>query len=487
MYTGYANEISEEDLLYQPAERPSDIQLPPVISSLLLAIWIMICLIGFAVMFLGKNIMAGALIIAVPTFLGMVIKPTFALCVLMLVLPTGAGVGIEGVFSLNRGVGIAVAISFALNLLISRPTLRIRNKALWVMVLFTLWIFFASLASPYPKLEVRRFFSYFQLLALAFIVYWILETNSEKTLIWMLRSYVVGSLGTITITFITGAAVRSMMEVSEEERYGATLGRTVDQNMLAALIAMAFLAAIYLLIRDKNIFWRVIYLIAIGFLPVMMLRIGSRGALIALTFTLMSPLLFIRQIWRKPALAVSLAVVVVLASVSLAFLVRRQGLRPGVYQHLTDPEGARIAINYRMSLNKEAIRVSLKKPTGTGELAWFEEARVRHHPHNDFFRALGFYGIPAAALFALFVIMMMLTVKRIPLGVEKLYARAVLTFLLVMGLGLGQLTYKYFWAFLALIMAIERISWLNRGVTEYAGGQTDEATSDINYQPGISV
>jgi len=472
MYTTYANEISEEDLLYLEPERTSDIQLPPVMNTLLLAIWIAISLFGFGVIFLGKMPILGTAIIGVPTFLGMVIRPTFALCILMLVLPTGAGIGIEGFFSLNRGIGIAVAISFALNLLISRPRLRIRNKALWVMALFTFWTFFTPLVSPYPELELRRSFSYFQLLALAFIVYWIVETNGEKTLIWMLRSYVVGSLGTIMITFITGAAMRSMTEIREQERYGATLGRVINQNMLAALVAMAFLAAIYLLIRDKNIFWRVIYLIAIGFLPMMMLRIGSRGALIALTFTMISPLLFIAQIWRRPTLAVLLAVVIVLASVSMALLVRKQGLRPGVYQHLTEPEEARTAINYRMMLNKAAIHVALRKPMGSGELAWFEEARVRHYPHNDFLRTLGFYGMPGAILFVALMVTMIFTVKRMPLGVEKLYARAVLTFLLVMGLGTGQLTYKYFWLFLAVIMAIGRISWLYSGTSTYI---TEEA------------
>jgi hypothetical protein len=52
-----------------------------------------------------------------------------------------------------------------------------------------------------------------------------------------------------------------------------------------------------------------------------------------------------------------------------------------------------------------------------------------------------------------------LTVKRIPLGLEKLYARAILTYLLVMGMNVGQLYQKHYWVFLAFVMASERMAW----------------------------
>ena len=77
MYSEYEDEIYEDEMLYEQTERTSDIQLPPVINVLLFAMWIVICSIGFAVIFLAKSAVAGAVIIAVPTFIGMVIKPTF--------------------------------------------------------------------------------------------------------------------------------------------------------------------------------------------------------------------------------------------------------------------------------------------------------------------------------------------------------------------------------------------------------------------------
>jgi hypothetical protein len=458
MYTEYEDEIDGEEFSCEPSERTSDIQLPPVMNYLLLAIWLVICLIGFAVMFLAENPVAGAVIIGIPTFIGMVLRPSFGLCILMLVLPTGAGVGFKQIFSLDRGVGIALAVAFALNLIITRPRLRISHKALWVMAIYTLWVCLASLAGPYLRYELVRAFTQVQLLALILIVYWILQTNGEKSFRWASRAYLIGTVGTIALTFITGSAMRAI-EDTPEQRYSATLGEATDANMLASLTAIAFLAAIYLFARDRNLLWRLLYLAAILFLPIMMLKIGSRGALIALIFTMLCPLLFVRQVVRRPALAALLLGVVLLASVSAGLIVRNSGLEAGVAARLTDPYQAREALSYRMMPIKKAVECAVTRPLGTSYYGWFEQSGLKILPHSDFFLALGVYGIPAAVLFALFVILIMLTVKRTPLGLEKLYARAILTYLLIMGLNVGQLYQKHYWVFLAFIIASERMAW----------------------------
>jgi len=459
MYAEYADQMNQADLLYEPAERTSDIQLPPAMNILLLALWAVICLIGFAVIFLAENAVAGILIIGVPTVVGMIIKPTFALCIMMLVLPTGAGIGVQQDFSLDRGVGIALAIAFALNLLITRPGLRVGNKGLWVLIMYTLWVLLTLVAAPYFAQELIRAFTQVQLLALVFIVYWILQTNQAKSFQWALRSYVVGTLGTITLAFMSGAAIQ-VLEDTAEGRYAATLGSAIDANMLAGLTAMAFLAAMYLFARDKSLPWRVVYLAAMVVLPIMLLRIGSRGALIALVFTLLSPFLFVRQVLRRPALALLLLAVVLVASVSAGLMVRERGLEASVAKRLTDIGLAEQAVSYRMMPIRQAVKAVTVKPTGTSYYGWFEQSGLRILPHSDFFLALGVYGIPGGALFALFVVLMMFTVKRTPLGLEKLYGRAVLTFLLVMGLSIGQLYQKHFWVFLVFVMAGERIGRL---------------------------
>ncbi|UCG57497.1 MAG: O-antigen ligase family protein [Phycisphaerales bacterium] len=461
MYTDYATdiELGREYLYEEPHERTSDIELQPGINALFLAVWAVISLVGFAVMFLVEQPVAGAIIIAVPTFIGMIIKPTFALCIMMLALPTGAGIGYREVFSLDRGIGIALAVSFLLNILITRPRLRIGNKALWAVAAYTIWVCLASLAGPYLGLELRRAFTQVQLLGLSLIIYWILETNSPATLIWALRAYVVGTLGTIALAYMTGAAITATQETTEG-RYAATLGQAINANMLAALTGMAFLAAIYLFARDRNIFARLLYLCGILFLPVMLIRIGSRGNMVALAVTLLSPLLFVREVSRRPTLVLLLVVVIVLASVFAGLTVKSAGLEAGVAERLTSISYAKESIGYRVSLLKQAVGSIARRPLGTGYYSWFERTGLVNFPHSDFFLILGVYGIPGAILFVVFVIMMVRTIRRMPTGLEKLYARAVLTYLLVVGMNNANVFAKFYWVFLVMAMVSERISHL---------------------------
>ncbi len=474
MYTTYASQ-DEYILLDEPPERTSDIPLAPAMGYLLLVAWLLLCAVGLGVVILAKSPLAGAMVVAAPTFVGMVIKPTFALCILMLVLPTGAGVGWQESFSLDRAVGLAVAASFFLNALLTRPGLKVRHKALWVAAGLSLWIGVTSLVQPHLAEEVKRAFTQFQLVLLILIVYWILETNYQDTFRWALRCYVVGMLGSVAVAIRSGQAIRAVQE-TRDVRYSATLGHAIDANMLSALIAVAFLSAIYLFARDRSLFWRVIYFVALLFLPVMMLRTGSRGGLVALAFTLLSPLLFVRQVLRRPALAALLLAVIVLASVSAGLLVKEQALASSVAERLTNVGRAKEALAFRAEAIQRALHAALAWPMGTGYISWFERTGSPIWPHSDLFFSLGVYGIPGAALFAVFVILLMLTVKRTPLTVEKLYARAVLTFLLVMGLNIKQVSAKYYWIFLAFVLAAERLGWGHvEPQEEWTGGEDEEA------------
>ncbi len=474
MYATTIHDLNDGGLLLESEERTSDIQLPPAMNTLLLALWLALCAVGFGVVFLAKNPIAGAAIIAVPTLCGMLIKPTFALCMLMLVLPTGAGVGFHQAISLDRAVGLALAVTFLLNAILTRPGLHIRHRALWAAAGLSGWIWIASLPQPYLKMEVMRAFTQFQLLLLILIVYWVIETNDDRTFLWALRCYVIGMVGTTVLAFKTGAAMRAMHE-TRDARYAATLGNAIDANMLAALTALAFLSAVYLFARDRRLLWRCIYLGAILFLPVMLLKIGSRGALVALAFTLLSPLLFVRQVLRRPTMAILLLAVIFVASVSAGLLIKQRGLDRTVATRLTDVGQAKQAIDVRMDPIRKAIKVVAERPIGAGYYSWFERTGSQIWPHNDLFFALGVYGIPGAVAFTLLVVFLVLTVRRMPLTLEKLYARAVLTFLLVMGLNIKQLSAKYYWVFLAFVLAAERLSW-------WQGEADDDTTAESDDQ-----
>ena len=161
MYSTTIDAITDEGLLYEEPPRSSDIQFPPAMNALLLAVWLICCAVGFGIVTFAKNPVVGAAVIVLPTFLGMLIRPTFALCILMLVLPTGAGVGWGTSFSLERAAGLVVAVSFILNVMLTRPGLRIRHRSLWIAGGLSLWIFLASLPQPYLAMEIGRAFTQF--------------------------------------------------------------------------------------------------------------------------------------------------------------------------------------------------------------------------------------------------------------------------------------------------------------------------------------
>jgi len=460
----YDGETGYEDLTYDNAGRSSDIPLPPVLNAILFVIWLVLVAAGFGVMFLANSPVAGVIIMGVPTFIGMVMKPSFALCLMMLVLPTGAGIGYHQEFSLDRGIGLALAVSFLFNLVLMRPRLP-HGRPLWILLLYTLWLGIALVGAPYVNLEAVRVFTSVQLLALVLIVLWILESNGQKALKWALRAYVLGTLGTIAIASLTGAAIRTMSDTGDE-RYAATVGEAIDANWLASLIALALLTAIFLFVKDRSRIWRTVYVVGMIVMPLMILKTGSRGGVIALAFTVMSPLLFVRQVLRRPILAALLLAAILTASIGAGMIVKSGRLGENVTSRFTDVSRAKEAVSYRMEPIRAAVKSAMQSPIGTSYYGWFGKTGLRHIPHNDFFLALGMYGIPAATLFAVFIILIMLTVHRIPLGPEKIYTRAVLTYLLIMGLNVPQIFTKHYWTFLTIIIAIERLGRVSSPAAE---------------------
>lgn len=464
--SSYTDVMPELTPSYEEQAHASDIPLPPGMATVLLGVWIIICLAGFFVMFVMKERFIGTLIIGVPTFFAMVIRPTFGLCLFMLVLPTGTGVAVEGVFTLSKGVGLAYAASFLLNLLISQAKLKISSKALWLATAYFCWTICSLSVNSDASYLLKLILSKFQYLGFLLVIYLTLTSNGDKTLVWCLRSYVVGTLGTIVLAIVTGAAIRSV-EQESEGRYTATLGNVINANHLAALVALAFLAAIYLIIRDKKIFWRLIYLGGILFLPVMLLKIGSRGTIVALVATCISPLLFVKQAWQKPSLTIFLIFLVAIVALSAGYYLKSGRLDVKVEERLTDINYARQSLADRMAFNRAAIRIATRRFTGTGHFKWFERASASHYPHNDFFFVLGIYGWPAALLWFMMIISTMLSIKRAPLSLEKIYTRSILFFLLIIGLKGMYVGMKFYWLFLAIIWAIEEYGLMTPDQSEY--------------------
>jgi len=444
----------EESGYHSSGEATTNIALPLAIDFLLAAGWLVFCLIGFVVMFVANQKIVGAAIIAVPTFIGMILKPSFALSIFMLVLPSGTAIAVEGRFTLNKGIGIAMALSFLLNIMLTRPKLKMNKTVLWLVLAYYIWTIFAVIVNSGPFM-LSQLFTKVQYIAFFLIVYWILETNKEKNFLWILRSFIAGTCGTVILAFVTGAAIRAVEESADSSRFTATAGGAINANALAAMLALAMLSAVYLLIKDRKIVLRIIYAFSIFFLGIMLFKTGSRGTLVAIivTFVVIS---FGRQLIRNPVPVLGILFVLGIFLATGYFLLKTGKIQEDVVKRLTDVYMAKQSIADRMIYNKAALNVAMERLTGGGYGTWFTYTDVDLYPHNDLMYSIGVYGFPAGFLFLSFIIGMMLAVKRIPFGFEKMYAKAILVFLLLIGLKGMYVDEKFYWVFWVIALACEK-------------------------------
>jgi len=460
--------------------RTCDLDLGPGMNGLLLAGWLVICFIGFAVMFVADKKFIGAGIIALPTFIGMVIKPSFALCIFLLVLPSGTAIAVEESFTLNKGIGLAMAAAFALNCLLSRPRLRVSKRVVWFAFGYFVCIFLSLLVTTPKAYVLRDTVSRSQYFGLLLIVYWILSNNNEKSLIWSLRCFVLGAIGTVGISLFTGVAVRAV-EDSPEARFTATAAGTINANVFSAIVALAMLAVVYLLLKERKLLWKAAYLAALPILLVIMFKAGSRGTLLAVFGALVLGF-FGKQLLSNGKLILAVAAVLFLF-VAGGFVILRMGLvEESVADRLTDVWRYKEAFAYRMELNKTAIENAMNNPIGTGQYQWFMKTGLRNYPHNDLLFSLGLFGLPAALFYIAIWASAIIYVMRMPDTAEKLYARLIVIFLLMIGLKGMYVFQKFYWIFIAVVLVCGEIS---RALQEQQMPENydwpDETTENMGY------
>ncbi len=441
-----------EPLIYQQ-QVADDFLIPPGLRKVLLGVWVLIVILGLSCIYFLKQKYLGALLIAMPTFIGMVLEPTFALSMMMMSITTGAGIGFAQIFSLDRGVGIALTVAFFINYMIARRPLHIKNNVIWILGIYSLYNAADAFLVPYTSLEIVRAFTQLQLFLLLLIVYWIMMSRKWYGLMWILRAYVIAMVGVVALAFLTGAAMRSEEIAGHQERYSATLGAAVNSNFLASMTGVAVLSAIYLLVKDKSFRWRVIYFVSMLVLAIMMFKMGSRGALLALGVTFALPVLFLRQVVKhmKVILIVILGFGLILGAGYFAF--KRGLIGEKVQQRLTSVEHAKTSFNTRWTYAMAAMKMGMSRPFGTGYYAWPERTGLDHFPHNDFFFILGIYGVVSAMLYVVFIIFMIITIMRMPLCLEKIYLRAVFTFIFVVSMIVTAIMRKYYWIYMGIILA----------------------------------
>ncbi len=473
----------------------SDVQLTPVMGKVLLTAWLLSALAALGFVRSGGNPWLAVGIVGVPTFVGMVVKPSFALGVWMLVMPTGnTDVGESDMsghaLSLGRVVGIVVAISFVLNiLLVSRARLNLDKRALCLFGAYWLWVSLAPLWSPYPTLELGATYSHVQRFTMLVLIVLILGTNDEKAFVWALRSYVVGCVAMLVWTTITGSA-EQLAKHTYNERQAAVIGEQLqDANYYSAQLGLTFVTSLYLLMRDKHLVWRVFCIVSIPILAVALIKAGSRGAMIALAAAVMTPLLFIRQVARRPSVLIVIGLVGVLAVGAGFHQLRSRDMSRRIQDRLTESGQIHDAFVGRLSLCGQAIETALRYPMGTSRLGYLDRAGATHYPHSDLFYALGVYGFPGVILLTVVLVFTATRVRKIPEGMEKMLARSAFVFIFVMGFDISQLGRKYYWAFIAFILSAERIARLYSGDQDRSGAlgyrDEDETAEPVYYHPQL--
>jgi len=441
------------DIELEQDTRTLDLQLPSMMNSMFIGLWV-ICLLAALAIISRGYVFLGILIVGIPTFIGMVLKPTFALSMVAFVLPIGAGYGIEGMVSLDRFVGIALVISFLLNIMLTRPRFKVSHSFLLIQMALVFWIAMNLLRTPVLSYELVRVFSQIQLLALTLITYWILQNSDSKTYIWVLRSYVVGTVGSMLIGVIKGVSMTETLS----GRYEGAGEMRIDPNGLCVLVGLGVITSLYLLVRDKSLLWRLFYLAAITYLPIMMVKTGSRGIMLAFIVTILSPLLFVRQMAKKPVLYLVLIFAAVIMAGAMRYTIKTQSVEEeAITSRYSDVGSAQSAYENRLSLVQDSIKAVLKNPLGTTFGGWFAGGAYKV-AHNNFFHLLGTCGYPGALLYVLLLISVLWVIRRISPSIEKIYARSVVIFLIIAGMDLYNFFDKSFWLFMIVAICAERMN-----------------------------
>jgi len=426
----------------------SNVNMSPAMVTLLVAVWFVMSLFGVLIIKTTGNIVVGGALIGIPTLINIILRPSFGLSLMLLVLASGTAIAVPGILTLNKGIGFVLVICFLLNILVSRPNLHLNYPPVLLSIALFGWMIFSILVNLDYNTS-GQIFTKIQFIGLVLVVYLIIITNPAKSFLWVLRSYFIGTAATVILSFFTGVTQRSSY------RFAATAGGEINENLFSVLIALAMITAVYLLMIDRHLFIRILYFLGILFFIVMIFKSGSRGTLLATLLT------FFFIFFRKAAIKNFKQSVLILILFTLFvgtgwFLIKTRRIHETVSERITDVNKSRESIASRMEFNIAAIEVAFRDITGTGLFGWFEETSVARYPHNDTLFSIGIYGLPAGVLFVSFLGYLYFLIRKVPDGPEKIFALSVFIFLVLIGLKGMYLTQKVYWIFITIVIALTK-------------------------------
>jgi O-antigen ligase len=371
-----------------------------------------------------------------------------SLCLLVAIVPWEENFVIPGVVSMSRVVGL-VALGLGIVKVMSSGRLRpIPREMIW-FALFIGWCMLALNWSISSEETGSRIITYVLLFAFVWLIWEVADTPQRQKA--LMRAFVAG-----TAVLVFNVYLRSVgLGLSLTNDEGRATAASANPNGVAIMCCMAIQYAFFLITRREKgkfelpnwLLWG--FIVAAGIaIPMTGSRAGLACAvLMSLTFLPMLRQIMRRSDWKKAALLLLIATVIV---VMVPLLASR-----GSLQRLTEGLGAH-TFEERVEAWQRGLQAWRESPLlgvgpGTyplvGEMAWGTHLAS----HNTYVTLLVEYGLVGSVLYFAFWLIILRRVLRMP-GSDRFFW---LVFLLAIQpmliTGIAEY-YKWWWFIGAVIM-----------------------------------
>jgi hypothetical protein len=419
---------------------------------------------------LGLPGLLPVLLVTIPTFIGIAIRPAFGLCLTFAVLPIGRGLGVGTVLSADRGMAILFALGIIVNLLFTRKRL-VWGPPVWTLLFLTLLGGASIFWAVYPEIATMGTLTLVQILVWISLV--LAVGVHERDLVWPLRAFVVSCVMAAILLPVLG------ISGGEKERFTMAISAetTINPNTMACMFCLGILTCVYLYARDPVRILRLFWVPAIVLLALMATKTGSRTAIMSLGITFLLPVLLLREVVRRPGVFAGLLLLQIILGLTI-YLCIEYFVSSDVAQRLISVSYREKSFGTRLIFIQEGVDYALRHPLGAGINCY--AAGTLRTVHNDLFYCLSNLGWLGALVFGVFAVAMIFAVRRTPPGWEKWYVRAVVIYLLASGLSGAWIFAKHYWAFMT-------VAWLmgQHMLRETATAQSQALPlGDLRVPPG---
>jgi hypothetical protein len=352
------------------------------IGYFFIPVWLLCCAGGVATAVFGGQLFIGALIAAVPTLLGVVLSPSFALCCIALMLPLGGALTYGGQLTGDRVVGGIATLGILAHQLATGKGIRLRGSPMLPLFLITGWGALSALWSREPLLAVVGAATLVQLCIYGVAVWNALAYDHSP--IWCFRCYVIGMTGALGHAYLTGT-FEQMARSGQRLTFAATTGTdVVNPNVFAGLLGLAFIVSVYLAMRDPSKWLRVIWISGAALFPGVMILSGSRGALLALGVAVGTSAVNFYSFWRSKLMWIALPLAVLVLAGGAYWSTHSGMLSKKTAERLSSSREIEDALDERVDLIKGGLSAMARNPVlGTGLANFLMVTSAKLVAHND--------------------------------------------------------------------------------------------------------